>query len=128
MTQDTALPNGYTEDPRKFTKLLRPPIYLLRKVEKIITADYFDDLISMSYTYDTYPNNIGNPSNIKNNIKNENLVRFLWFSPQNVSEDRIFRFSPRFSMIISLTDTKKRDLFWTLSLRFGKIQSYHKTC
>lgn len=66
--QDVPLPNRYTESPRKFTKLLKPPISLLRKVEKIIIADYFGDL--MSYTYDTHPKNIGNI------IKMETLLDF----------------------------------------------------
>lgn len=77
-----------TESPRKFTKLLKPPISLLRKVEKKIIADYFGDL--MSYTYDTHPKNIGNI------IKMETLLHFC-SSPNKafvytLSQNRIFSF------------------------------------
>ena len=44
-----ALPNGYTGQ-RKFTKLLKPPLPKLR-VEKIVFAGYFDDLINMNSSY-----------------------------------------------------------------------------
>ena len=40
----SVLPNGYTEEPRKFTKVMKPPLATLRK-EKISIADYIDDLI-----------------------------------------------------------------------------------
>ena len=43
----TAVPNGYTEGPRKFTKIMKPPLACLRK-ENIIIADYIDDLITMN--------------------------------------------------------------------------------
>ena len=86
--QDVPLPNRCTENHRKFTKLLKPPISLLRKVEKIIIADYFGDL--MSYTYDTHPKNIGNI------IKMEILLDFCG-SPNKafvytLSQNRIFSF------------------------------------
>ena len=42
-----ALPNGYTEGPRKFTKVLKPPMSVLRK-KGVNVADYIDDLITMS--------------------------------------------------------------------------------
>ena len=44
----TALPNGYTEGPRKFTKVLKPPISFLRIEFEIMIASYIDDLISMN--------------------------------------------------------------------------------
>ena len=43
----TALPNGYTEGPRKFTKALKPPLAHCRK-NKMAVAGYFDDLITMA--------------------------------------------------------------------------------
>ena len=45
-----ALPNGY-RGQRKFTKLLKPPLPELRRVEKIVFAGYFDDLINMNSSY-----------------------------------------------------------------------------
>ena len=43
----TALPNGYTEGPIKFTKALKPPLAQCRK-NKIAVAVYFDGLITMA--------------------------------------------------------------------------------
>ena len=43
-----AFPNGYTEGPRKFTKLLKPPLVTLRIQRRILVASYIDDLITMS--------------------------------------------------------------------------------
>ena len=40
----TALPNGYTEGPRKFIKLMKTPLTFLRRNEKILVSGYFDDL------------------------------------------------------------------------------------
>ena len=45
----TALPNGYTEGPRKFTKALKPPLATLRK-NNVTIAGYFDDMITVSST------------------------------------------------------------------------------
>ena len=46
--QFTALPNGYTEGPRKFTKIMKPPLALLRRIHSVLVADYIDDLITMA--------------------------------------------------------------------------------
>ena len=43
--QYTALPNGFSPGPRKFTKLLKPPFAELRR-KMILIAGYIDDLIS----------------------------------------------------------------------------------
>ena len=53
------LPNGNTEGPRKFIKLLEPPLSLLRKLERVLVARYFDDLITMNCSsYSACFNNI----------------------------------------------------------------------
>ena len=49
----TALPNGYSEGPREFTKLTKPPLVFLRKIEKILVAGYFDDLITLNSTHNS---------------------------------------------------------------------------
>ena len=54
----TVLPNGYTEGPRKFTKLLKPSLSLLRKLERVLVVSYFDDLITMDCSYSACSNNI----------------------------------------------------------------------
>lgn len=45
------LPNGYTEGPRKFTKLMKQPLAKLRN-EKVSIADYIDDCITMTKSFD----------------------------------------------------------------------------
>ena len=45
-----ALPNGLCSGPRKFTKLLKPPLAVLRKLG-IIVAAYIDDLFTTDNTF-----------------------------------------------------------------------------
>ena len=52
------LPNGYTKGTRKFTKLSKPPLSLLRKLERVVVASYFDHLITMDCIYSAYSKNI----------------------------------------------------------------------
>ena len=52
------LPHGYTEGLGKFTNLLNPPLSLLRKLERVLVASYFDDLIIMYCSYSACSNNI----------------------------------------------------------------------
>ena len=54
----TALPNGYTEGPRKFTKLLKHPFSELIRVEKIVIAGYLDDIITINSCYGSYLRNV----------------------------------------------------------------------
>ena len=54
----TALPNGYIEGPRKFTKLMKLPLAFFRKIEKNLVAGYFDDLITMNSTHSSCCDNI----------------------------------------------------------------------
>ena len=52
--QFTSLPDGYTEGPRKFTKILKPPLASLRMEWNILVAAYIDDdLITMSMTLES---------------------------------------------------------------------------
>jgi len=53
-----ALPNGYTAGPRKYTKVMKPPLALLRKQYNILIADYIDDLITMAMNKDKCLDNI----------------------------------------------------------------------
>ena len=52
------LPHGYMEGLGKFTKLLKPPLSLLRKLERVLVTSYFDDLIIMDCSYSACSNNI----------------------------------------------------------------------
>ncbi len=45
-----ALPNGYTKGPRRFTKLLKPILAILRK-EGITLIAHLDDIIVVGWTY-----------------------------------------------------------------------------
>ena len=54
----TTLPNGYTEGPRKVTKLIKPHLAFLRKIEKILVAGYFDHLITLNSTHSSCCDNI----------------------------------------------------------------------
>ena len=54
----TASTNGYTEWPGKFTKLMKPPLAFLRKIETILVAGYFDSLINMNSTHISCSDNI----------------------------------------------------------------------
>ena len=45
--QFSCLPNGYSQGPRKFTKLMKAPLSYLRQMLMIIAA-YLDDLINMN--------------------------------------------------------------------------------
>ena len=47
--QFTVLPNGYSPGPRKFTKLLKPPLATLRK-QGVTVAAYIDDMITLNKT------------------------------------------------------------------------------
>ena len=47
--QFTSLPNGYSEGPRKFTKLLKPPLAALRKAHVTLAA-YLDDIFTLGKT------------------------------------------------------------------------------
>ena len=47
--QFTVLPNGYTGGPRKFTKLLKPPLAALRKM-MVTLAAYIDDIFTINKT------------------------------------------------------------------------------
>ena len=47
--QFTVLPNGYSPGPRKFTKLLKPPLSTLRK-QGVTVAAYINDMFTLNKT------------------------------------------------------------------------------
>ena len=115
----TALPNGYTEGPRKFTKLLKPPLSVLRKVEKILIAGYFDDLITMAYTDKHCLSNIGKTIKLFTSLgfvihPNKSVfvpcqqIEYLGFDLNSVR------------MTISLTEAKKFSLYELCNDIIGK--------
>ena len=48
----TCLPNGLCSGPRKFTKLLKPPLAYLRVQELMIISAYIDDLFTQDDTFE----------------------------------------------------------------------------
>ena len=46
------LPNGLCSGPRKFAKLLKPPLACMR-LQHCLVSGYIDDLITMNKTYNT---------------------------------------------------------------------------
>jgi len=48
----TCLPNGLCSGPRKFTKVLKPPLAFLRSQEHILVSAYIDDLITLEDTFE----------------------------------------------------------------------------
>ena len=120
----TALPNGYTEGPRKFTKALKPPLAQCRK-NKIAVAGYFDDLITMARDKNICINNM------KEIIRNLFSLGFIihpeksLFSPTQTLEFLGFVINSS-TMTIRLTESKKQavhDLCLTaLNLRKIKIR------
>ena len=57
LCQFTCLPNGLSSCPRKFTKLLKPPLTELHK-KGHISASYIDDLYLQGKTYDLCVSNV----------------------------------------------------------------------
>ena len=55
--QFVCLPNGYCHGPRKFTKLLKPPLAHLRMMDHII-ASYIDDLINIGADFQECTENV----------------------------------------------------------------------
>ena len=57
--QFTMLPNGYSPGPRKFAKLLKPPLSTLRK-QGVTVAEYIDDMFTLNKTETKCRDNIQN--------------------------------------------------------------------
>jgi len=53
----TCLPNGYGPGTRKFTKLLKPPLAVLRN-SKVTASSYIDDIITLDKLYDQCVKNV----------------------------------------------------------------------
>ena len=55
--QFTCLPNGLCSGPRKFTKLLKPPLSYLR-LQQVTVAEFIDDLITLGRSFAECERNI----------------------------------------------------------------------
>jgi len=103
----TVLPNGYTEGPRKFTKIMKPPLAKLRK-ERVTIADYIDDLITMNVDKQSCWDNVNKTITLldslgfiihpdKSEFEPKQVLEFLGFVIDTVN------------MTVSLTLKKKLD-------------------
>ena len=65
--QFTCLPNGLCSGPRKFTKVLKPPLACLR-LQNIIISGYIDDLITLDEKFDNCFDNVKKIVNLFNSL------------------------------------------------------------
>ena len=105
----TCLPNGYCYGPRKFTKVLKPPLSPLR-IDNITIAAYLDDCINMNPSLNQYMENTQKiiklfqtlgftvHSEPKSNFTPTQRIEFLGFAIYSVT------------MIITLNNNKKRKI------------------
>ena len=102
------LPNGYSQGPRKFTKLMRVPMSFLRKL-KIIIAAYIDDLFTKARSYNECLRNILSIVEVltslgfyinweKSVLEPSNILEFLGFLINSID------------MTVKLTPTKKQKI------------------
>ena len=61
------LPNGLSSGPRKFTKLLKPPLATLRRDKDVVSA-YIDDLIRIARNYKMCSNNVFSVVNLLDSL------------------------------------------------------------
>jgi len=101
-----ALPNGYTAGPRKYTKVMKPPLALLRKQYNILIADYIDDLITMAMNKDKCLDNIDKVIQLLDDLGFVIHPEKSIFEPTQVMEFLGFVIDT-IRMIIYLTDRKK---------------------
>ena len=89
------LPNGLCSEPRKFTKLMKPPNSILR-MEGHIIAMYIDDLINVGHSCDQYYKSIDSYINLlqylcfkvhptKSVLEPKQTLAFLGFSINSVN-------------------------------------------
>ena len=119
------LPNGLCSEPRKFTKLIKPPNSILR-MEGHIIAIYIDDLINVGHTCDEYYKNIDSYINLlqhlgfkihptKSVLEPKQTLAFLEFSINSVN------------MTVKSTNEKKHSLHEACNdLLFHKTRSIRR--
>ena len=101
------LTNGLCCGPRKFTKLMKPPIAMIR-LDGHTIAIYIDDLVNVGLTFDECV------KNVNASIKLLNLLGFIIHSDKSVflpkQEITFLGFNINsHKMEITLTDTKKEN-------------------
>ena len=111
------LPNVLSSGPRKFTKLTKPPIALLR-IEDVIVAIYIDDIIVIGDTYEECL--IGTIKTIKLFLKLDFIIYPEKSSLQPSEEITYLTFVFNLKeMLVTLT-SEKRKKFFSLAKAFLK--------
>ena len=100
-----ALPNGLSSGPRKFTKLLKPPLAALREQNINIVA-YIDDLIILDTSYEKCLNATQVCAQLFDSLGFVIHPNKSIFTPSNVIEYLGFVIDSK-NMVITLTDKKK---------------------
>ena len=103
-----ALPNGYKEGPRRFTKLLKPALASLRE-NRVCLAAYIDDIIVISSTFNKGINDVLNTSVTFDNLGFTLNIDKSVFTPCQTIEFLGFVINS-IDMTVSLTPTKKASL------------------
>ena len=102
------LPNGFVHGPRKFTKLLKPPLAFLRRLKHIL-AGYIDDIINVGDDFSDCLKNVADTIMLLNKlgfVVHPDKSQFL-----PVQEIKFLGFIINSnSMTIRLTDEKKENL------------------
>ena len=105
----TCLPNGLCCGPRKFTKLLKPPLAKLR-LDYIKIAAYIDDLITLAYSFDICLKNVWKCMKLLGNLSFSVHAEKSVFVPSQEIEYLGFIINS-VTMTIRLTTEKKRKTF-----------------
>ncbi len=103
--QFVCLPNGYSEGPRVFTKLVKPLLASLRE-EDIIVAIYIDDLFTISETYESCLQQVKHIACFLDEMGFTINTKKSVFAPSQVMEFLGFSIDSR-DMSVTLTDEKK---------------------
>ena len=93
----TCLPNGLCSGPRKFTKLLKPPL-AEQRLDSVQIAAYIDDLITLASTFDICFKNVWKCVKRLSNLPSQEIKYFGFVINSN-------------TMTVTLTTEKKRKIF-----------------
>ncbi len=103
--QFTVLPNGYSPGPRKFTKLLKPPLSVLR-LAMVTIAAYLDDMFTTNKSYQGCMDNIQKICDMFERLGFVIHPKKSMFEPSTIMEFLGFIINSR-DMTVSLTVNKK---------------------
>ena len=105
----TCLPNGLCSGPRKFTKLLKPPLAELR-LDYIKIAAYIDHLITPAYSFVICFKNVWNCVKLLGNLGFCGPSRKISLVPSQETEYLGFIINS-VTMTVRLTSEKKKNIF-----------------